>query len=384
MEKHSIQDSAERALGVAFGGTARLADERALVGGDRHRVYRFRVFDGPSSAPTSVIVKKALAGSSSPYGLVNEWAGLQFLDDIAGDLHLAPRFYAGDLTAGLIVLEDLGEGMGLHDILQGRDPALAREALVQLAATLGRMHALTIGKQRQYARIRHTLGPPPSVEVLTATEAAVRPEQLPTVFRTTAELLGVPTTSGLDADLELITRFWDKPGPFLAYTHTDPCPDNCLWRDRTVKLLDFEFGGFHHAVAEGIYSRVPFPTCWCFGRLPDDVVLRMEATYRAELVTGCPEAGDDELFTRAIVEACAYWTVGMFHWAMPGILDRDETWGTATLRQRVLVRLDVLARTAQELRHLEAFGQTAQLMAKRFRELWSPEVTEPPYYPAFQ
>ena len=35
----------------------------------------------------------------------------------------------------------------------------------------------------------------------------------------------------------------------------------------------------------------------------------MEIAYRAELAKGCPEAADDTLFFRSVVEACAYWAI---------------------------------------------------------------------------
>lgn len=40
----------------------------------------------------------------------NDWAGLAFLEQITSEQpSLAPRFYGGDKTLGMIVLEDLGD-----------------------------------------------------------------------------------------------------------------------------------------------------------------------------------------------------------------------------------------------------------------------------------
>ena len=39
-----------------------------------------------------------------------------------------------------------------------------------------------------------------------------------------------------------------EPGPFLAFTHGDPAPTNNHVAGDEVRLLDFEYGGFRHAL----------------------------------------------------------------------------------------------------------------------------------------
>jgi hypothetical protein len=109
----------------------------------------------------------------------------------------------------------------------------------------------------------------------------------------------------------------------------------------------------------------------------------MEDAYRHELIKGCPEAGDDALFYRAVVEACAYATIAMWRWAFPA-LEADEEWGLASWRQRILRRLDILAETAATFRHLEAVGETSGRIATKLRSIWPPEADAMPYYPAFR
>ena len=60
----------------------------------------------------------------------------------------------------------------------------------------------------------------------------------------------------------------ENPGPFHAYIHGDPCPDNVFFIDGEMLLIDFEFGRFGHALRDALYGRMPFPTCWCCNRLP--------------------------------------------------------------------------------------------------------------------
>jgi hypothetical protein len=63
----------------------------------------------------------------------------------------------------LIVLEDLGDGEAPNtkDALQGHDPQLAEQTLVEHAALLGQLHAATIGRHEEYRQIRLGLGPAP-------------------------------------------------------------------------------------------------------------------------------------------------------------------------------------------------------------------------------
>src|SRR3712207_7864537 len=76
----------------------------------------------------------------------------------------------------------------LGSILQGNDPVAAETVLLQLMTTLGWIHAHTIGKYHKYQRIRMSLGP----EIpffSTIAEGSLEPEQIATIFHTTAKTL---------------------------------------------------------------------------------------------------------------------------------------------------------------------------------------------------
>ncbi|MBI1928882.1 phosphotransferase [Candidatus Poribacteria bacterium] len=390
-DKHNseIVATVEKVLSEAFGGKARLEAQDGLGGSDRSHVLRCNVLEGPANVPASVVVKQAIAGGDEVYNpdspegpawrLFNDWAGLQFLSEVAGDASPAPRFYGGDRESGLIVIEDLGTGESLDKLLLGNQPATAEAGLIELATTLGRMHAFTIGKRTEYDRIRNALGPRSARNSSTTSEQ----RHLIGRFSEACDAVGIEPRRGFKGEMKVVARFIAQPGPFDAYLHRDPCPDNNLRVGDALKLLDFEFADFGHALTDGVYGRIHFPTCWCVNRLPAYVVRRMEDAYRAELVKGCPEAADDVLFYRSVVEACAHWIIDMFHWVAHGLLEKDGRWGISTRRQRVLLRLDMLAQTAEEFGHLEAIGATAHAMAVKLRKLWN-EIEEMPYYPAFR
>ncbi|MBO0858152.1 MAG: phosphotransferase [Chloracidobacterium sp.] len=375
----------EKLLSERFEGKVRLeaAEEVRSVG--RSKVSRYPVLEGPQCAPKSVIIKQAVAVGREVYNpetpdgpawrLFNEWAGLRFLTESSGGASPTPVFYAGDRDHGLLALEDLGVSNGLDRALLGADPAYAEAMLVAFAATVGRMHALTIGKQAEFERIRGGLGPrrsnPPD-------DGGKR---LAKLLSDMAQVVGVETTWGIAEELRGVTRNLVEPGPFLAYLHHDPCPDNCLITDDGLKLIDFEFGGYGHALGDGIYGRIHFPTCWCVNRLPQHIPPKMEDAYRAELVKGCPEAVDDERFYRATVEACAACIINS-HNAMT--LQADHRWGISTTRQRALLRFDIFWKMTENYGHLKAVGATIHSIANKLRAQWPAEADAMPYYPAFR
>ena len=384
-ELKETRSSAEGALRDAWGERVSLQGGVGLGGSDRSNVYRFLVVDGPDNAPESVVVKAAAAMEGETYDpgveggpawrLFNDWAGLQFLTKAAGESTPAPRFYAGNSASGLIILEDLGSGKQLDHLLLGEDAEAAEAGLMGLMKALGRMHALTVGKRAAFESLRNNLGP---------TERGNTDEEILHVRRRLDDLgkpLDVRITTETKTDLESFTGFLDKSGPFQAYSHHDPCPDNCLWVGEEIKLLDFEFGGFRHALLDGVYGRIHFPTCWCVNRLPEHIYIQMERVYRTELARGCPEAGDDALFSQAVVGACAWHLIGTLH---PHVLEEDGEWGIATRRQRALVRLDRFAEVAETFGHCEALAATTVNLAAALRRRWPKETEEMPFYPAFR
>ncbi len=247
---------------------------------------------------------------------------------------------------------------------------------MDLAKALGRLHTLTIGKRPKFDRIRDSLGP--REEDPNPEQAVQHQKQKLHEFSTS---LGLTVSSHVAEEWKCLEDFLDVNGPFQAYSHHDPCPDNCLWVDQEVKLLDFEFGGFRHALLDGVYGRIHFPTCWCVNQLPEDIFTRMEQVYRNELIKGCPEARDDETFNRTVVEACAWQLLDTL---FVGVLEEDGEWGISTHRQRVLVRLDRFSEIAESHGHLRALGTMARDLSNALREKWPKDADEMPVYPAFR
>lgn len=376
---------AERVLTDYFGGPVKLSEGRDLGGSNRSKVGRFSILEGPASVPASVIVKRvsletfdAETGDDAAWMLFNDWASLQFLCTLEAPVPFAPTFYGGVREAGMFVMEDLGDGARLDHLLLGNNAQAAEAGLLEYAALHGRLHALSIGRQEEYRRIREALGP----DNPSAIHASY--DWLFPTLRSMAEQLGVPLHPGVDEELTNLAATLSEPGPFYTFKQTDAAPDNCLWHDGHLRLIDFEGARYAHALLEGVYCRMPFPTCWCVYRIPEAIMQRAENAYRAELARTCPAASDDTLFYHGIAETCIYWSLSFHAWMRPlkEMLVQDHHSVALTDRQRSLLYVQAAARASEEFNHLRALGTTQRAIADELAARW-PEAVEPPYYPAF-
>jgi hypothetical protein len=385
-----VLDAAAYLLSEAVGARAHLG-EATVLAARRSIVARVAVESDAAGAPATVVIKQARRGGDSAYDpadaepesraalLFNDWASCHFLNGTPGLETVAPRLLAGDRERGFIVLEDLGDGDCLVDLLLGADPARARAGLLAYAAALGRVNARTAGAVDRYRALRATLGPstgaalPPLSTLRPAFEAVVA----------SAEALGAEVPVEAAGECDSVAVMLAGPGPFLAFSPTDSCPDNNRVGEGTFRLFDFEGGGFRHALLDGAYCRLALPTCWCVGRLPELLPLEMEAAYRAELVAGCPPAADDATFRSAMLRACAAWLIWTTSWLLPRVTEHDRPMGpVSTYRQGILLRLDTFAVMAAEAGELPALRRFSERLAAALRRHW-PEAATMPLYPAF-
>ena len=107
-----------------------------------------------------------IAGNEIPnpaHWLFNDWAASEFLNNVPSAIPFSPLLYGGNKDYGLIVLEDLGDGVrpNTFDALCGDDAELAEETLIEHVSLIGQLHAATIGRDEEYRRIRQRLGPLP-------------------------------------------------------------------------------------------------------------------------------------------------------------------------------------------------------------------------------
>jgi hypothetical protein len=383
----ALRPAVERALSESMGSSVRARGEpqvlRAMPSGYA-TVARFGVASGTGTA-SSVVVKRP--GDWGPYepdstegtagGLFSEWAALELLN--VADATLAPRLLGADRANGFLVLEDLGGGDGIADLVLGADANAAREGLVGFARTLGRMHAVTSGGQDAYQRRRRELGPLPDADRHYAFDRFIP------AFGSTCERLGVDVVASASEEAEAVVAEITAPRMFVAYTHGDPCPDNTRIVDGRVVLIDFEIGGFRHAFLDGAYGAVPFPTCWCVNRIPESIVGEMDDAYRTELATAFPEAADDDVFADAMLSAMAFWAMATTGWQVERVLAADEPMhrGIHTRRQGAVLRWETFIARAEALGRLGALADLGRAVLSRLATLW-PDLGPVPLYPAFR
>lgn len=385
--------AAERELTAAFGGPVRLGETVNLRDMYRNFVLRCPLVAAPSGAPPSVILKAAVGEgedrfdpdhdrpNSTSARFYNEWSGTLFLNRRQAEPPINARLIAADRATGLLMLEDLGAGDCLADRAQGSDPALAEAAFLAYAGEIGRLHALTAGRQEEWRRIRREVSGADSPQEREG--SAWRQEDVPN-FLKLCGLLSLSLPAGFEVDLDAVQQTLDAVGPFEAFSPDDTCPDNHrLMPDGTLRFFDFEWGRFRHALLDAAYFYLPFPTCWCVNRLPEGLPQRMEAAYRAQLARGCPMANDEAQFQQELSCACAYWLIRTLAWNTEHALKEDNSSGISTVRQRHLMRPAAFADRCEPLGHLPALTALARSIAVALHDRW-PDTEPMPVYPPFR
>jgi hypothetical protein len=294
--------AAEALLSEAVGAEVRFVASEPLT--EEHSVFRCTV-SGEVAGPRSVIVRThRLKGGwrTDPSYFLNDYAATRFLHAIGSPV--AVRLLGADPAAGVQMTEDLGTGTSLDDLLGRTDRAAAADGLVRWARALGELHAATVGRADEYYRLRASLGPvDPASHRTRLVERSVETAWA-ALATGVAERNWSPVTDQVGADVAELLHTLREPGPFLALSNGDACPYNSRITSEGVRFFDFELAGFRHCLLDGAFLRMSFPSCYRWGRLPDDVRTAAEDAYRAALGTF-----DDDAYRRGLVAACGAWAI---------------------------------------------------------------------------
>jgi hypothetical protein len=360
-------------------------------------VLRCQVADPANELPETVVVKHTLdvpaAGrNEAVYNLLADWAALEFLGNVQGGYPRPPVFLGGDQAARLLVMEDLGDGeFEETDPINGNDPRLAEETLLDAVALIGKLHAATMGRAAEYRSIREGLGPmPPPKELYTEpwSVATGRVSDRTEVdgaidkYRRICQSIGLSPTPGADEEIEHITRVVEEqPGPCLAFCSGDQqMPEPIFKKNGLPRIYDFDCGGFRHALIEGMPARM---TWGCYMRIPKRLIPILDKVYQTELARSWPEAAKDNVFYKAMTEAGARWNIFHVIHRLPDALEKERMRGPSTLRQQALSWLDSFAGLSEEFGYMPALGHTSRDLFARLRQIW-PEAGDLAFYPAFQ
>jgi hypothetical protein len=383
---NTIIRAAERILFDLSGSAITFIDVQQLSEPDRRNLILRCTSSATPHFPSRFIIKKVQADVYDPEDasswdtqrFFSDWAGSQFLSSLGGGANHGPHFYGGDRGLGFILLEDMGEHRSLVEPLMHEDAIRAEAALLRYSTRLGKLHADTVNRQDAYQQLINSVSP--GGKPAGAAEQGLKDsiEKVKAIL----DHLEVTVEPAFIQEIHEIVRTVLDPGPFLVYIHGDPCPDNVFDSSEQLRLIDFEFSRYSHALIDAAYARMIFPTCWCANRLPQAIVEQMENHYRMELVRGCPQAQEDPVWEQALANICGYWLFDTLSWHLEPALAEDQSWGIASLRQRILARLEAFISASETFGHCPAVRAAAGRLLYTLDKRWT-ETESLPLYPAF-
>lgn len=337
--------------------------QRLLVTAYGASVERLHLSGRAGGSPDSVVLKwlrEDPDGSrADPAQVSTERAALEFLEERG--IRVAPRLIGADLDAGLLILEDITPSVTLADVLAADGPAgtIASEGLLSFAKALGALRAQTAADGDRYYLRRRRYGP--------VDAHADRRSGFSRHWRSTADgvadLLGLGLDARVAADVHVVLETLAEPGPFLVFSNGDSGANNFLLDGAAGRIIDFEFAGYRHALADAAAFYTP-GTEWI--TIPDPGATGVEATYRGALAEGVPEAEDDKLYGRGVAVASLAFAVARLH----RLRRLDGRPSGHRSRLQMVSTLESAAVAATAHRSLPRLAAWARDVAARLRARW--------------
>lgn len=229
--------AAERLLSRWCGASIRLTDPEDLGGAARSIVVRVQVAENPFSLPRTMVIKRSIASvnDGEPDPFAHEAASCRLLTAVQPPEPVGPELIAHDPDERLLVMEDLGREATLADRLLGTDPQLAEDGLLAWARSLGKLHAVTAGREADFGALMRRLGARSWHDPMSP-DARRALAELPELL---AAEVGHTPAKAATRRARATVRLLGGPG-FRAFSPSDLCPDNNLVTGTGVRFLDFE------------------------------------------------------------------------------------------------------------------------------------------------
>ena len=299
-----------------FGGQQKFTDVHVLSGSGNATVLRVRVANQPFLQERSLILKyvPTTGDSYDDAALLREIVAYQFTTSLIEEVRPGPMLLGYDYASRLIILSDSGSGDTFEHLLVQKDPALRQQILRNLGQALGRMHAGTAGRDREFA-------------VLLARMLALHPEA-----EESWDLREKSLHAAIEFGLELVdgsgitvpasvrqlaqdasTRLHKSRS--RAFTPYDLSPDNIIVGERT-EFLDYEWAGFRDVSFDLACVIAGFPQYVGTYPISDDEVDTFLAAWRGEVKHLWPwSENEDDLHERitAALLGWAFSSVAMLH-----------------------------------------------------------------------
>lgn len=343
-----------------FGPIVRLGQPRLIKDATRAVVAR-ATLDGAASAPASVIIKLIRDDPATGF---SEWASLAFLAELPAAHDAAPLFLGGDADQAIYLMQDLGPGRSLHDLLTEGPRAEAEAALGRLAETMARLHAASLGQEERFLQVRQAL---PAAEQIGRQQEAERWLAGRGRIEAWLEAVDCPAPAGLQACLERIAADYAEPGAWLSFSHGDPAPSNNHFADAQARLVDFEYGAFRHTLYDLSAWEMLCP-------LPRPAVQLMRRAFQTALAPSLPVAADQDAFERAWATICAFRGLAMLTWVAPALLEADRPMAPGwSAREAVLAAVSRTAEVTADVADLAPVAAAADRLQAALRARW-PEI----------
>lgn len=376
---------AEQLLTRRHGATVTLADPEDLGGSERSVVLRTRVAENPFGLPRSLVIKhyqrEAAPGQADRFRF--EAASCQLFTALPVDCRPSPVLYALDPQNRLLVLEDLGRAQTLADKLFGEDPDTAERSLLAWARALGKVHAVTAGRENDFGALLRRLG----VRAWRDPMADEARNALAVVPELVSGGLGITVSEAAANEAYAAVRLLGGTR-YRAFSPSDSCPDNNLVTSRGVRFVDFEWGCFRDVVLDAAYTRVPFPACESSFALPPGMSDAMLAAWRHEVRSVWPDLEDPARLAGRLLDAQMLWVWLTTMLLLPPGLASDGPIGPDARRSpRALLALahywgGLALDAAQGNR--PATAELASAMVGALRGRLGDGPTELPVFPAFR
>lgn len=382
--------AAERLLTARLGAQVQLADPEGLGGSGRATVLRVRVARTPFTLPRTLVIKHS--PPRSPVGKVDlfaqEAASCQLFTALRREDRPGPELIACDAVARLLVLEDLGRSGTVASLLHSTVPhtsSRAEQALLKWAHALGRLHATTRNRERDFAALLRRLGAPQATDLFAADGRAAL-AGLPALLE--AEF-GVRIHSGAVEQARQAATLLDGR-TYRAFSPADLGPDNAVG-GQTVRFIDFEGGGFRTALLDAVQLRAPLPSSLVALAFPRGMAEAMVSAWHAEVVDTWPELADRALLAQRLLDAQVVWTWLCTWWLLPrprtpvtAVLPSEQDFAVVSDRGRLLVdRWELLAAEARLVGRAETAGY-ATAVADALRRRFCVVGEALPLYPVFR
>lgn len=326
----AVADDLDEARAIMPGAV--LSPVNSLAGSNRSSVRR-ALLSRPGEGPTTVIVKTFMQAE----GWARESAALAVLPPEAP----APRLLASGASPPVVVMSDLGQGTSVADALLGSDPSAAGEAIYSWVKAIAAVHRTTFGVHDQFRAELHA-------------RSAVRPTSVMDIGKALEYLreacvpLGIGVSESLGQVFQSMADSLSNDAA-SALSPGDTCPDNNVFTNDGLFLIDFEHAEWRHVAWDLAYLRVPWPSCWCSWLLPDSLADKAIARYREVISDQVPYV-NTAAFDRDLAAATDLWSVLYSSWFLSSALadDPPTARGLHGPRRRALLlhRLDLAVRTS--------------------------------------